>query len=170
MQKATKDLNEAFDRWFLRPLKALKKVPNNDGALVALATACFLYERYTDAVLKSTNQKVSDEKKIKQLEKDFVISHQDAKTFWDVVRNGLLHKAMPKQLNYGKKTSPDWKFSTNYPISIEISGGALKVNPWIVVDKVLRLWKQNIHLLDHNKSFPLATIVSEQNFFTTRSP
>ena len=170
MPKTTKDLNEPFNRWFLRPIEALKKVPDNDGALVALATACFLYERYADAVLKSTNQKMSDKKKIEQLEKDFAILHQDAKTFWDVVRNGLLHKAMPKQLNQGKKTTPDWKFSTSYSIPIEISGGALKVNPWLVVDKVLSLWKQNIHLLDQNKSFPLATIVSEQNFFTTRSP
>jgi len=168
MQQTTKDLHKAFDRWFARPIKALKKVPNNDGALVALATACFLYERYADAALGSANQKVSEKRKIKQLEKDFALSPKDAETFWDVVRNGLLHKAMPKQFNYGKKT--DWEFSTNYSIPIDISGSTLKVNPWHVVDKVLSLWKQNIKLFDQNKNFPLATIVSEQNLFTTRSP
>lgn len=81
MQQTTKELNKAFDRWFDRPIKALKKVPNNDGALVALATACFLYERYADAALGSANRKANDKKKIEQLEKDFAISHQDAKTF-----------------------------------------------------------------------------------------
>lgn len=77
---------------------------------------------------------------------------------------------MPKQLNRGKKITPDWKLSANYSIPIEISGGSLKINPWRVVDKVLSLWRQNIHLLDQNKSFPLGTVVSEQNYIITRSP
>jgi len=75
---------------------------------------------------------------------------------------------MPKQFDYGKKT--DWEFSTNYSIPIEIIGSTLKVNPWHVVDKVLSLWKQNIKLFDQNKSFPLGTVVSAQNYFITRSP
>jgi hypothetical protein len=89
-------VNEFFDRWFLKPIEALKKVANNDGLLVALTTACALYERYATAV----KENVSD-----QLAKDFNISSDAAKIFWDIIRVGLSHEAMPKQLNYGKTLS-----------------------------------------------------------------
>jgi hypothetical protein len=148
-------VNEFFDRWFLKPIEALKKVPNNDALLFALTTACALYERYAAA----NKETVSD-----QLAKDFNISSDAAKIFWEIIRVGLSHQAMPTQLNYGKTLSP-CRFSTKYSFPIEIIGGQLKIHPWLVVDKIVSLWKQNIDRFD-NKNFPVLTTVVEHNSLT----
>lgn len=169
MPETISDMNPLFDRYFLQPINALKEIPNNDGALVALAISCFLYERYADAVLQ-VEGKTSDKKHtISQLAKDFQISKNLAATFWDVIRNGLLHKAMPKQLNRGKKVV-DWDISTTHSNHIDLVDGQLRIQPWLVVDKVLALWKSKIQLLDQNKSFPMGTIFFEHGSFSTGSP
>jgi len=43
------EARENFERWYVKPLQILERIPNGDGAFVALATSCFLYERYVVA-------------------------------------------------------------------------------------------------------------------------
>jgi hypothetical protein len=51
---------EDYDRfrlWYREPLDALEAMPSGQGGFIALATACFLYERYAVAVLNSQEEK-----------------------------------------------------------------------------------------------------------------
>jgi hypothetical protein len=163
------DMNALFSRWFVEPINALKKIPNDDGALLALAVSCFIYERYTDAVLQVSGHPSDEKSRVGQFAKDFQVSTNLANTFWDVIRHGLLHKAMPKQLNRGKKVT-DYNISTSYSNHIGLVDGELRIQPWLFVDKVLALWKKRITLLDKNKSFPMATIFFQRGSFSTGSP
>jgi len=43
-----------FERWYVRPLRELEKLPEGDGGFVVLATCCFLYERYAKAYLRDS--------------------------------------------------------------------------------------------------------------------
>ena len=151
-----------FDRWYVQPLKKLQEIPNGDGGFIALATSCFLYERYAVAVIKESGAKADEGAIIRQFAADFGVDEKVAQVFWDVIRNGLLHGAMPKQQEYGQHTLPRWAFRSDFP-AVELAEWngerVLKVQPWRIMEKVISLWQQNLHLLDQSKSFPWANIV-----------
>jgi hypothetical protein len=151
--------SELFNHWYVVPMACLKAIPNNDGSFIALATALFLYERYIIAKLqKKEVRNVSREEKKKQIASDFNINIDAAGTFWNVMRHGLLHQGMPKQLDFGKKL-PDWEFShSEDSMPIELKGRILVVQPWSVVDKVISLWQQEIELITKNVDFPWAQV------------
>ena len=46
-----------FKRWLAQPLEVLKELPDGDGGFIALATSCFLYERYATATIKAAGGK-----------------------------------------------------------------------------------------------------------------
>lgn len=147
-----------FEKWYVTPLKVLQSIPDGDGGFVALATSCFLYERYATAVIKSSPHQT----KIRQFMIDFEVDEDTAKAFWNVIRDGLLHGGMPKQLEHGKRTFPYWAFRHDFakPVELIEHGGKriLKIQPWLVMDKVLSLWQRNLDLLDQNESFPWANV------------
>ena len=158
---------ESFNHWFVVPIQWLQAVPNNDGSFIALATALFLYERYIVAMLETKRIKADPKSQITQISSDFGIDEGTAKIFWGVMRHGILHQGMPRQLEHGKKAFPDWIFHHNeveHPIEvIEINSvKILSVQPWMVVNKVMTLWKNNLHLLDQNQSFPWAQVFNFQ--------
>jgi len=62
------DPNILFERWFVRPLTKLRELPDGDGGFVALATSCFLYERYAVAAIKKSGGKADKEGKIRPLD------------------------------------------------------------------------------------------------------
>lgn len=155
---------KSFNHWFVVPLQWLKAVPNNDGSFVALASALFLYERYITAKIKSLGEKATETRKIQQVASDFEVSVRVARVFWDVMRNGILHQGMPKQYEQGKK-HPDWIFHhdpSNFAVELHEFNGKLLliVQPWLVVDKVVHLWQENLDLLEQNESFPWAQVSS----------
>ena len=153
-----------FYRWYVHPLKMLQCIPNGDGGFIALATSCILYERYAIATIKNSpvGGKATKETKISQFMHDFGVDQETATAFWNVVRNGLLHQAMPKQYEYGEDSLPRWWFRHDFPKSVELieHGGKriLKIQPWLVMDRVISLWQQNLDLLKQSDSFPWANI------------
>jgi len=154
---------ESFNHWFVVPIRWLQAVPNNDGSFVALATVLFLYERYIVAILETKGVKADSKNRIAQISSDFGVDEKTAQIFWGVMRHGILHQGMPRQLEHGKRAFPDWIFHHNEverPIEIiEINGKRLlSVQPWMVVNKVIALWTNNLHLLDQNQSFPWAQV------------
>lgn len=159
-----KSPEELFEKWYVTPLKVLESIPDGDGGFVALATSCFLYERYTAAVIKSSpgQTKLDRDTKTRQFMIDFEVDEDTAKAFWNVIRNGLLHGAMPKQREHGKQTLPYWAFRHDFAKPVELiehSGKRiLKIQPWLVMDKVLSLWQGNLGLLDQNDSLPWANV------------
>ena len=154
---------ESFNQWFVIPIRWLQAVPNNDGSFVALAVSLFLYERYATIMLKQKGIKATEKNIPKQVVVDFDVDKDTAESFWNVMRNGILHQGMPKQLEQGERVFLDWIFHHNevdHPIEIIEVGGKrlLSVQPWMVVNKVIALWTANLHLLDQNQSFGWAQV------------
>ena len=119
-----------------------------------------LYERYAIATLDKRGLKTMKPNILQQLSDDFSVEYETAESFWDVVRDGLLHQAMPLGEKYGKAL-PRYVSHHAYPtMSLETIDGIrwLKVQPWKFMDKVLELWDQNFELLRQSGSFPWAII------------
>jgi hypothetical protein len=154
-----------FEKWFVKPLCYLRSIPNNDGSFVALAIALFLYERYSNAILEKRGVKGRKDKKWGQMElisKDFHVDTKLAEVFWNIMRDGILHQGMPMQHRQEGKLS-DWVFSHESNIKpiqvIETENRpVLCVQPWIVVEKVISVWRANIELLEENLSYPWAKV------------
>lgn len=154
-----------FEKWYVTPLKVLESIPGGDGGFVALATSCFLYERYATAVFKNSPNptKADRDAKIRQFMIDFEVDEETAEAFWDVIRDGLLHSGMPKQGKHGKQVLPYWAFRHEFPKPVELTEHSgkrvLKIQPWLVMDKVVSLWRRNLALLDQSDSFPWANVI-----------
>jgi len=151
---------ELFDLWYAKPLELLEKMPNGQGGFVVLAIACFLYERYAKSLLKSQGKKANSENMKAQLARDFSVDEESANTFWDVIRDGILHQGMPIQ-KANNVNLPPWGFNASYPALLldEINGQPfLKVEPFKFMHRVLELWEGNFDLLQANESFPWAAI------------
>jgi len=156
-------MTEDYDRfrlWYVQPLRTLEAMPAGQGGFVALATACFLYERYAIAALQAQGKKADRPGILNQLGNDFSVDNATAKAFWDVIRDGLLHQGMPMQKKHGKLL-PGFALHHSYPLmALENINGEtwLKVQPWKFMDKVLSLWATNFELLRQSGSFPWANI------------
>lgn len=149
--------HDYFQLWYVEPLRALEKLPNGQGGFMALGTACFLYERYANAFLKSQHAKPDKQHILGQISSDFGVDPETARAFWDVIRDGILHQGMPLQ----KKNLPAWGFHDSYPVMAldNVNGRPyLKVQPWKFMAKVLHLWEDHFDLLQSSDSFPWATI------------
>lgn len=155
---------ESFNQWFVVPLQWLKAVPNNDGSFIALASALFLYERYIIAKLKSAGETATEPKKIQSIANDFGVEPREARIFWNAMRDGILHQGMPKVREKDKKL-PDWIFhheKSDFAFELREHNrqSLLIVQPWLVVEKIVQLWQENLDLLEQNQSFPWAQVSS----------
>jgi len=151
-----------FLQWYVEPLRMLEQLPGGQGGFIALATSCFLYERYVVAVLRSQRKKPDTSAKISQLAYDFGVDCFTAMTFWEVMRDGILHQGMPMRYKQSK-ILPKWAFHDLYPVmSVEKIDGELwlKVQPWKFMNKVLDLWDANFTLITQSCGFPWANIGS----------
>ena len=141
-------------------LDIVKELPKGQGGFVALATACFLYERYAIAALQAQGKEADRPQLLRQLARDFGVDEPTANAFCQVVRNGILHQGMPLQKSHGEAL-PKWAFLHSYPLmALESIGGEpfLKVQPGRFMDRVLELWEGNFDLLRSSGSFPWATV------------
>src|SRR5690242_15479545 len=94
---------DLFEAWFIRPLNFLEeneKVGPNAG-WVALMVALPLYERWIYAKLE-TKRSLAGKKNGKRVFFEFMAkdlrlgSTEQAAKFWKTMRDGVLHRAMPK--------------------------------------------------------------------------
>lgn len=154
---------ELFNRWFISPLQKLESMPNGDGGFIALATSCFLYERYAKACIKRHGKKADRSSLIRQFANDFETNEDTAKAFWDVIRDGILHQGMPKQSDQEKKDLPGYIFHYSFAVPVELAiwgeKHTLQIQPWRFTWKVIELCQDNIDLLVENKSFPFPKIL-----------
>jgi hypothetical protein len=145
----------------VRPLTSLEQLPDGDGGFVALATCCFLYERYAKAYLKTQQRGATRDALVGQFAADFSVDRDTAEAFWVVIRDGLLHQGMPMQHQSGKKL-PDWEASQNFAAPIEFDRGRssplLKVQPWLLRDKVFALYRARPELIPLSNSYPWGRI------------
>ena len=156
-----KDAVNLFKRWYEVPLKELEKIPNGDGGLVVLGSACFLYERYASALIDERGDKVTEDAKIDQMAADFGVDKDTAEVFWRTVRHGMLHQGMPLMQTRSGKPVAGWETTSDYPaMGTEDHGGniVLKLQPWKFRDRVLQLWDSRPDLIAKSQSFPWASI------------
>ncbi len=161
------DNRELFKRWFVEPLRILASIPSGDGAFIALATSCFLYERYVKATVfdetgRQFDKGLSQELRNAHLAHDFGIEEDAAAAFWIVMRNGLLHYGMPRRPK-GTKSMPKWRFAHDYPQAIALSQHPngdwwLEVQPWRFMETVIKLCQDNIDLIAGSRGFPWASV------------
>lgn len=148
---------DQFRSWYYEPLKTLETMPSGQGGFVAVATACFLYERYAVAILKSQGKKANRAGIVIQLSNDFEVDGETAEVFWKVIRDGILHQGMPLRSD----DLPIWGFHDAYPaldLVINDNGPFLKVQPWKFTERVLQLWDDHFDMLKKSGAFPWATI------------
>ena len=154
---------ELFERWFVNPLEILQSIPNGDGGFIALATCCFLYERYVKSVIKRSGIKANKPSLIRQFSEDFSTTEETSRVFWNVVRDGILHQGLPKQREHGSKSLPGYILHHSFTIPVELVdwGGepALRIQPWLFMSKVIELWQDKIYLLEESESFPFPRIM-----------
>ncbi len=158
----TSDPQVRFYNWYVQPLRVLSEIPNGDGGFIALATSCFLYERYATAVLLATHGRAKTDDKIQQLANDFQIDLATATAFWRMIRDGLLHQGMPIINKQGENTLLGWAFRNEFEKPIQwgkVNGiDALLIQPWLFTQRVVQLWQENLTLIDKNSSFPWADV------------
>jgi hypothetical protein len=161
---------ERFEKWFVKPLRELEAIPGGAGAFIALATSCFLYERYVRAKVATETENRFDDKldthyRNLQLARDLNIDETTAAAFWKVMRNGLLHYGMPQRPR-GTKEWPKWRFEHSYLQPVGLSQHAngewwLEVQPWRFMDIVIDICQSNIDIIIGSEGFPWATIEEE---------
>lgn len=157
------DPKTLFERWYAVPLRLLETLPNGDGAFVALSVSLALYERFAKAFIKNDlKQKANETAFIKKLASDFAISESEATTFWDVMRHGLQHQAMPMQSGQGKNDKPKWLVNGDLPKAIQYGKSGqeevLLIQPWLFRDNVLAMYETRPDLIAASQSFPWASI------------
>jgi hypothetical protein len=155
------DNKNLFQRWFVNTLDVLSNMPEGDGGWVALAILCPLYERYAVAVIKKAGGKADKDGKIAQFMIDFEVDKTTATAFWTMVRDGIMHQAMPLVMEHGKHSTRCMLRDGDNPVWMGKYTGrdCLFVQPWHFKDRVLQLWNENMSLLDQSNSFPWANIV-----------
>ncbi len=157
----TNDPKVLFDRWYKTPLLELENIPNHDGGFVVLAVVCFLYERYIKALLKSKGLKENYKLRMKQIAADFNTNEVTAESFWNVIRNGLLHRGTPKQIDKGK-VLPVWEFyDSNDPFKLNSDMTILYINIWKFRDRILELYDKRPDLIGYDKDYPWGHIWRE---------
>ncbi len=152
-----------FERWYVRPLRELEKLPDGDGGLVVLATCCFLYERYAKACLQDSREKASDKNVISRFAEDFEICREAVTEFWGVIRDGLLHSGMPKTKDRGRTSIPSWRMHGSFQKPIDLVSGEaeteLQIQPWLFRDRIFELYQARPDLIAYDKNFPWGAIV-----------
>ena len=144
-----------FHRWYIASIAKLKELPDGDGGFVAMAMAMPLYERFVGVARGVPDDASVTLKDISaQLASDLAteagcsIDQKDLETFWNIFRNGILHRAFPKQ----PPAPPYWLFTSQISQPIQrIQVGKLDViavDPWQFADMVLSLWQAHPEYLD----------------------
>jgi len=148
---------DKFRRWYFEPIEKLRKLPNGDGGFVAFMVGIALYERWITAKLKSKNQ-MADKKSIKKaMQDDLGLSDQERRIFWDMFRNGLFHKAMPKLgktgywFNCTFSGYPEFKVLDGHPV--------IRIDPWKFTDRVIKEFLSDPKLIMESESYPLPSIL-----------
>ncbi|MGO9138132.1 MAG: hypothetical protein ACLQBC_10760 [Syntrophales bacterium] len=151
-----------FKRWYKIPLLELEKIPERDGGFVVLAVSCFLYERYIKALLKSKGLKENYKSRMFQIATDFKTDVATAETFWNVIRNGLLHRGTPKQIDKGKPL-PIWEsYDSNDPFKLSADLKVLYINVWKFRDTILELYDKRPDLIGYDNDYPWGNIWYEK--------
>jgi hypothetical protein len=150
-------ISERVERWYLNPLK---RMSGHDG-FASLMLSLPLLEK----VVRHLTPGSRDEDKfsegsalIETLTKLLKIgagNEDKAAVFWQMFRNGILHRGMPAAIE-----GWTWGFEFDRNTPIRWSGSHLLVDPWCLRDLVVLLLEKNRHAWKDGL-FPLASVYKE---------
>ncbi len=142
----SESFRELVEKWYVNPLKKLDT--QHDG--FAILTLLFpLYEKHLRFSLG--DQKFSENSPVvRQIGKDLSISTDQAYGFWQIFRNGLLHKAIPDSTDQNY----DWAMTQATSKPIEIKERVLYINPILLKDKVIQLVMNKVDMWKKDDLFP----------------
>ena len=141
---------DKFNKWFFEPLSKC----DAHGSFIILLVCLPLYEKYLrnkDFIGESENF-TEGHKVFRSIGKDIVVPEKVAFSFWQIFRNGLCHRGMPKQIDlirYELVRNSD--FIANYDDKQKV----LKVNAFKFRDLVLNLIRADINIFK-DTDYPFA--------------
>lgn len=136
----SESVKERVEKWYLKPLRAM----SGDQGFLVLMVLLPLYEKHL-RVVEGMKGDFSDGNDIfKIIGTHLKLSQKDAYIFWNNVRNGLLHKALPDS-----KEAFEYALREQGP-PIEKKGVLFLINPFALRDRLLEViepglksWKQD---------------------------
>jgi hypothetical protein len=146
--EVNKSLQDKVEQWYLKPLERMSK----HDAFVCLSICFLLYEKYLRATKKiGADEAFSQGHSVfKKIGKTFNMPADDAFYFWNYWRNGLLHRAMPKE---GK--SRTYCMTPHQEKSVVVTGDSFSLNPWLFRDEIVKLIRAN-RAIWKDEDFPFA--------------
>jgi hypothetical protein len=149
---------ERFIRWFVVPLKALKAIPDGDGAFMALSMGCFLCERYyrTEEGIEDSPKK--EDQFLTAAAKDLKVKKSFFIQFWDMYRNGMQHQGSPRIAERDGKIFYKWCIHGNYKaiptLAMRDDINIICIDPWkfadLMIDKFLKKQKNLDKAVKHS--------------------
>ena len=154
--------DELFERWVIAPLDVLRKLPNSDGAFVAMGVALALYERYIKSALEREGKKESPKDMWEFGAKDLSVDTETFRRFWGMYRDGIQHSLQPKcytsdGIRWG------WEISSAHSKSPKIIEQEkdlriILIEPWEFIGHVLARFKATPELIDFKDSWKFGKI------------
>jgi hypothetical protein len=140
-QERSESVSSRIERWYLKPLRAM----SGDQGFLVLMVLFPLYEKHLRVVEEMKGDFSQGNRIFDKMGKHLKLPATDAYRFWNNVRNGLLHRALP-----------DTKDSFEYAIReygppIEKNGNSFLINPFALRDRLLdviepsiKFWKSDV--------------------------
>jgi hypothetical protein len=144
-------IRERVDDWWLTPLA---RMDGHEG-FVCLALCLPLLERVVRFNVNADDKDDFSEgsKLVKRLAKLLApLSQEDAHDFWQMFRNGIAHRAMPRL--YKKRT---YELAANQKVPVRAAESHFIIDPQLLRDLVIKLVNQNRKMW-HDEDYPLAVV------------
>jgi len=149
---------DRFNGWFVKPIEKLKELPEGNGGFAVMMISIPLYERYIIAKLKLDGRSTSEEEIGNEVSVDLGLDDRQRRIFWNMIRNGFMHQALPKA------GETKWVASDKYGELPEFKTyqGQIYIclDPWKFANRVLEKFIQDPRLISVSESFPLADVFS----------
>lgn len=141
---------DKINKWFVTPLSSFRE----HECFIILMVCLPLYEKYLRARghIKATENFSKGNAVFKIIGKNFGVSSDGAFHFWQIFRNGLCHRAMPK---VKKDRNINYKLVRNSVKILEFENNLLTLNPFKFRDFVFDLIIKNISIMKDDE-YPFA--------------
>jgi hypothetical protein len=129
--------HKEFDAWFVQVLRSL--YPNRDAGFAIIMVAFPPLERYLRQQTGIGSGNIRDPKFYDALLRIFpeLQKSENAKQFWEIHRNGLLHQCTFSEFNSSREKLADGIVSHDRPIDFDAAKERCWLNPIAFADRVI---------------------------------
>lgn len=127
-QERTESVTARIEKWYIQPLLRL----DGDQGLLVLMALFPLYEKHLRMCFEFNDKFTEGSRIFLTIGKHLELSQSDAYVFWTNMRNGLLHRAIPKiedNFRYGVR-------DTGKPV--ELLDKCFWINPFELRDRIIK--------------------------------